>query len=265
MNKTNRFNLSLSLPRLDLVGAAARPQVLAKARSNNRATMFSINGPRSYAEDEDIGRVRHRLSRARRVLSEQSAPALSFTIISTPPATPDYDDGIVWGLIDPDSIGVAPPIARYTVQTRLGRVAPGEFAPVDVDDVDLELFDDISWFEQAQERLEYLSTLQDNWDSYGAEAPNAFALQMAEQALRLMARVGLEPLGIVPSAENGIGIVFRQGTRQEGKHADIEIFNDGDVCYLVDDRQNRPQAHQVSADEAGLSTALQAIRTFLDS
>lgn len=81
------------------------------------------------------------VARARRVLSEQSAPDLSFTIISTTPTAPDTDDGIVWDLIDPDSIGVAPPIASYTVQTRLGRVGPGEFPPLDVDEADLELFD----------------------------------------------------------------------------------------------------------------------------
>jgi hypothetical protein len=77
----------------------------------------------------------------------------------------------------------------------------------------------------AKEKLTKLSTLEHNWDSYGAEPPNEFALQWASITLDILEELGREPNALVPSVENGIGICFINGD----KFADIEFFNEGEI------------------------------------
>ena len=125
--------------RFDLIGTNTGLQVLEKAPNRSKvSSKFAADGPRSYVEDEDFGQVRRRITRVSRALEE---PRLTFTIISTAPAAPDYDDGIVWDLVDPDSLGPMQPLASHEVTMHFEKVERGRFAPLDIDDVDLELFD----------------------------------------------------------------------------------------------------------------------------
>lgn len=115
------------------------------------------------------------------------------------------------------------------------------------------------WLEAAKQRLRHLAALPGNWNSYGAETPGERALFWAHEAVELLMHIGLAPTGIVPSAENGVAIVFKNN----GKHADIEFFNDGDIAYLLDDGVATPRAHDISANRGEIGIALGHIRTFL--
>lgn len=60
---------------------------------------------------------------------------------TSPVTGPGYEGGIAWDLVDPDSIGVARPIATHTIMAQFQKVEPGRALAVDVDEADLEVFD----------------------------------------------------------------------------------------------------------------------------
>ena len=63
-------------------------------------------------------------------------------------------------------------------------------------------------FEEYKNTLSAFATLQDNWDSYGAEAPNSKALDVAEKILKFFKVADFPPTKIVPSVEGGISFLF---------------------------------------------------------
>jgi len=116
----------------------------------------------------------------------------------------------------------------------------------------------------AKEKLTKLSTLEHNWDSYGAEPPNEFALQWADITLGILEELGREPNALVPSVENGIGICFINGD----KFADIEFFNEGEILAIVFQKKlsldnSNPNIWEVGINTDSIKETLEVIHKFI--
>jgi hypothetical protein len=108
-------------------------------------------------------------------------------------------------------------------------------------------------------RIDQLSQLPKDWDTYGAMPPNAFAAGWAKRAVRMAEKLKLTPLAVIPSAESGIGIAFRRGEL----YADLEIFNSGEILAVTSDRREFPKVWEVEASNSGIIEALRAIREYI--
>jgi hypothetical protein len=118
------------------------------------------------------------------------------------------------------------------------------------------------WLVGTLHRLHDVARLPDNWNSYGAVAPNATALANAQNFLHELSELDFEPSRIDPSAENGVCISFRAGNR----YADIECFNSGDVLAVTSDGSGQPQIWEIiAASGDDLRMAVAQIRTFVRS
>lgn len=118
------------------------------------------------------------------------------------------------------------------------------------------------WLVGSLHRLHDLASLPDNWNSYGAVAPNPSALAQAQNVLQQLSDLDFEPSRIDPSAENGVCLSFRAGNR----YADIECFNSGDVLAVTSDGSGQPQIWEINAASGdGLPMAIARIRAFVRS
>ena len=106
-------------------------------------------------------------------------------------------------------------------------------------------------------KLEQLGTLSDDWDSYGAEAPNQHAINIAKHFVEKLSSSGLFPDRIVPSVEGGIGLVFLKGS----SYIDLEIFNDGDVLLGESHLERDSYVYEVSQDNT--DEIMNRVRGFL--
>lgn len=109
--------------------------------------------------------------------------------------------------------------------------------------------------------LQPLLGLKTGWDSYGAEPPNESALSISDRILSLLSAHTLAVDGIVPSPEGGVGIVFYHDER----YADIEIFNNGEILAVVDDKIEKPDVWDVSNDTDDIVATLDKIHGFLNA
>ncbi len=115
------------------------------------------------------------------------------------------------------------------------------------------------WFSVFDKKIRALSQLSKDWDSYGAEAPNGKATYWAGRVLSELRDLGLTPTSILPSVEGGIGITFRR----DGKYADIECFNTGEILAIQSDGSGQPSAWEVGPD--ALKETLAKIRAYLNA
>lgn len=107
--------------------------------------------------------------------------------------------------------------------------------------------------------LESRKSLSPNWDSYGAEPPNAGAICRLESILHLLTNVDLTPSKIVPSAEGGAAVCFINGAR----YADVECFNNGTLLAVLSTGRGTPEVWEVGSSETAVWTTLEKIRDFL--
>ena len=114
---------------------------------------------------------------------------------------------------------------------------------------------------EMDSQLQALCNLPSNWNSYGAEPPNEEALCWAKVALKTMNFMGISPAKLVPSAEDGISIVFINGE----KYADIECFNSGEILGVISDGQGKPQVWEIKPDSKSIKTALEKIREYISA
>jgi hypothetical protein len=103
--------------------------------------------------------------------------------------------------------------------------------------------------------LERLAKLEMGWDSYDAEPPNTVSLYWAKQILEILFDMNFCPMKIVPSAENGVGIVFRKGDR----YADVECFNTGEIVAVTNTRSTESEAWEIAPSPEALKAALERI------
>ena len=114
---------------------------------------------------------------------------------------------------------------------------------------------DQSDFLEHFRRLRYLRDLSEGWDSYGTEAPNKLAIQRAHVLLNVLMDENLLPHAIAPSAEGGIGFVFRRGQL----YADVECLNNGHVLAVISDGQGEPEVWELQGSYLGFQNAIRRI------
>jgi len=112
---------------------------------------------------------------------------------------------------------------------------------------------------QNRRRVYALARLPQNWDSYGAPAPNGTSVANAILVLNLLESLNFDPTRILPSAEGGIGICFVQGDR----YADIECSNEGEVLGIYYAGAQMPALLETDATGASISAALERIRNHI--
>lgn len=108
--------------------------------------------------------------------------------------------------------------------------------------------------------LARLYSLEDNWDSNGAPAPNDRALALAERVFSTIAAATLRPDRIVASAEGGVAFVFANGDRV----ADIEALNSGELlASTVDYGSDESRVWELTDSNHEIVAATETFRKFL--
>jgi hypothetical protein len=102
------------------------------------------------------------------------------------------------------------------------------------------------------ERLNYLSQLPQDWDSYGASPVSPAALRVAHQALSTISRAFGEPTLLGARADGGI---IAEWTRSNGS-LEFHIEPDGEIGFLLEDT---PTGEHAEADAVTLDTVLNRI------
>lgn len=115
--------------------------------------------------------------------------------------------------------------------------------------------------DEARDQLSSSAVLAPNWDSYGAESPNAQSREDAGRILRLLQQLVIAPTRLLPSAEGGIGIVFSNAER----YADIECLNSGEILLTTYFGMETPLVREIGSTDAELSAAIEKIRVHLAS
>lgn len=86
-----------------------------------------------------------------------------------------------------------------------------------------------------------LSQLKDNWNSYGAAAPNKTALFWARRVLEVLLRTNFAPEAVTASSDEGVAIYFRSDTRR----ASIECLNSGEIWAVFAEDTDAPKVWPV--------------------
>src|SRR5262249_51747182 len=89
-------------------------------------------------------------------------------------------------------------------------------------------YDENNPFPKLFNRITSLSKLEDNWNSYGAAAPNRTALFWARGVLRMLYEANFVLRAVKASPDEGVGIIFLANDKQ----ASIECLNTGDVFLI---------------------------------
>lgn len=112
------------------------------------------------------------------------------------------------------------------------------------------------WFTEAQNGLESLSDLAEDWDGHDAEPPNKTAFAGVRRVLELLRHLNFRPNRIAPSAEGGIMLSFFHGKR----YGDIELFNTGEILAVTSDGSGAPTIWETTDNETEITNALEVIR-----
>ena len=86
--------------------------------------------------------------------------------------------------------------------------------------------------------------LEDDWNGYGAEAPNERARSAAGEVLDLLDDLECSPSRIIASADGGISLVFLI----PGGYVDIECCNEGDILVGFQRSGQAPEVEEVVLD-----------------
>lgn len=112
---------------------------------------------------------------------------------------------------------------------------------------------------EIYKKLKELEKYQDNWDSYGAPAPNQIAFDMAKKILDLSIAKNFISMRIAPSVEGGIAL----GYKNEDRYADFECFNDGDIVVMFMDKDKIYSIFEVK-DDLEIEQAIKQISIFIE-
>jgi hypothetical protein len=112
---------------------------------------------------------------------------------------------------------------------------------------------------EAHLKLSALSALPANWDSYGAEAPNATSILAARYVVDLLMDNSVVPDAVLSSAEGGVAICFVR----DGKYADVECLNTGEVLAVKYSRDENPRAWSVENTRNGVLQLAHSITAYL--
>jgi len=113
------------------------------------------------------------------------------------------------------------------------------------------------WLKACTKQITKLLSLEDDWNSYGAEAPNQWTVDCARELLKSLASEDLEPSNINASAEGGICLSFKTKTH----YSDIECFNTGEVFVVTSENGENTKVWEIQESEFG--TTVNHIQSFL--
>jgi hypothetical protein len=114
---------------------------------------------------------------------------------------------------------------------------------------------------ELENRLQQLSALRANWDTYGSEPPSRESLTAAGAIAKAFINFGLIPDAVGPSAEGGVAICFVRNR----KYADIECFNSGETLAVRYSSDENPTAWEVTADDAASDATIQFFSRYLSA
>lgn len=103
----------------------------------------------------------------------------------------------------------------------------------------------------ALRRLDDMRKLKKNWNSYGAEAPNALALRNARTFLEAADTYGLLPYRVAPTSMEGVCFTWRLpgGDREVA----LEFYNSGkSYALLADDSTEEMDVIEVTDPDTAL-------------
>lgn len=112
-------------------------------------------------------------------------------------------------------------------------------------------------WEKIMSKLVELGALEDNWDGYGADAPNKRALLKAGLGLAYSDGLGLPLARITPSAEGGVALCYFASFG----YAIIEFYNDGEVAAMT--KKGQDESYW-DVDTNEIKEALDKVRGFLN-
>lgn len=101
----------------------------------------------------------------------------------------------------------------------------------------------------------------DNWDGKGAAQPNDLVLRRADLALDMLASMKFTQQEVVPSIEDGIAITFKK----DGRYAEIEFFNAGDMCYALFDNVTEVEVNSFESTKGSLRRTLHKVQDFIEA
>lgn len=96
----------------------------------------------------------------------------------------------------------------------------------------------------AEAALDRISKMERDWDSYGAEPPDANAVRASKEILEELAGSLILPSTIVPSAEGGVSIYFMTGHRT----VYIESYNQGSQTLVMYDQDGTAEVLEIGPD-----------------
>jgi len=96
----------------------------------------------------------------------------------------------------------------------------------------------------AEGALDRISSMERDWDSYGAEPPNANSVRASKEILEELAGALILPSTIVPSAEGGVSIYFMTGHRT----VYIESYNQGSQTLVMYDHNGNAEVLEIGRD-----------------
>jgi hypothetical protein len=116
--------------------------------------------------------------------------------------------------------------------------------------------------ELVNELRSSVAAVPDNWNGYGSPSPNATALALAERVLAAVDDAGFRAVRVMPSADGGVGIIFRSGTF----YADIECYNSNEIVGTLSNRKGSITTFDIDPKgEIGIARAAARIRAFLQA
>ncbi len=112
----------------------------------------------------------------------------------------------------------------------------------------------------GEDNLERLRHLPPDWDECGAAPPNELAIRLAHRAIRALRVAGVPVPNISPSVEEGVCLWYRR----EGRYADLECFNTGEVVGVVLDEAGAHQTFEVAQSDVAIMGAADRIKSHLE-
>lgn len=109
-------------------------------------------------------------------------------------------------------------------------------------------------------KIDDLASLAQNWNSYGAEAPNSIAINAARGILERLIEKNFLPGKAVPSAENGVALVFTKNDR----YADIECFNTGEIIAMLMDGKAVRGVFQLNFDNNEIDLTIEQLSNYIN-
>ncbi len=90
--------------------------------------------------------------------------------------------------------------------------------------------------------------------------PNGFAIEAGGEVLSALGKVAMEPTSVDPSAEGGVCISFRSGSR----FAVLECFNSGEILGLrANNAESEPDIFEVDCTPSAIKSAVLEIQSFV--